>query len=450
MFIAQVQKIWGNNGRTALIRKNILASFLIKGWSVIIQFLLVPLTLHCLGNYENGIWLTISSMLLWIDNLDIGLGNGLRNKLAEHLAHDDVNKARDVVSSTLFMLVLVIVPVIILINVLIWFTDTYSFFNIDSGIVGNLNVILAVATILVCSTFIFKFIGNFYMGLQLTAVNNLLVTSGQTLALVGTFAVYLSGSRSLLLISIVNTLSPLIVYIVSFPITFYGKYAHLRPNLKGIKLNAIRELFDTGMKFFILQIAGIVLFMSSNIIISRIFSPEMVTPFQITYRYFSVIILLFTIVCVPYWTATTDAFQRNDFDWIRNANNTLNKIIAVFTAILIVMIAISSPVYRIWIGGGVEIPFTMTLLVAVYIMILTISTRYSYVLNGIGALRLQLVTTICAAIVYIPFAVFIGRVTHNINMLIGVMCIVNLPGLAINIMQYNKIINGTAKGIWRI
>ncbi|MCD8297171.1 MAG: hypothetical protein LUC88_06315 [Prevotella sp.] len=448
MFIAQVQKILGNNGRTALIRKNIFASFLIKGWSVVIQFLLVPLTLHCLGNYENGIWLTISSMLLWIDNLDIGLGNGLRNKLAENLAHEDKEKARDVVSSTLFMLILVIVPVIILINILIWFTDTYSFFNIDGGIVGNLNVILATASILVCSTFIFKFIGNFYMGLQLTAVNNLLVTSGQTLALIGTALVYLSGSRSLLLISIVNTLSPLVVYLVSYPITFYGKYAYLRPRLKGVRLSVIKELFDTGMKFFVLQIAGIVLFMSSNIIISRLFSPEMVTPFQIAYRYFSVIILLFTIICVPYWTATTDAYHRKDIDWIRSANNALNKVIAVFTIVAVLMIAVSAPVYRIWVGGGVEIPLSMTVLVAVYIMILTISTRYSYVLNGIGALRLQLIMTICAAVAYIPLAVFFGRLTNSINMLIGIMCIVNLPGLVINIVQYNKIVNAKAKGIW--
>ncbi len=448
MFIAQVQKIFGNNGRTALLRKNIIASFLIKGWSVVIQFTLVPLTLHCLGSYENGIWLTISSMLLWIDNLDIGLGNGLRNKLAEHLAHDEKGKAKDVVSSTLFMLVLVIVPVIILINLLIWFTDTYSFFNIDSGIVGNLDVILATASILVCSTFIFKFIGNFYMGLQLAAVNNLLVALGQTLALIGTAVVFLSGSHSLLLISIVNTLSPLIVYLVSYPITFYGKYAHLRPNWKCIKRSAIRELFDTGMKFFILQIAGIVLFLSSNIIISRIFSPEMVTPFQIAYRYFSVIILLFTIICVPYWTATTDAFQRNDFNWIRNANNTLNKVIGIFTAIVVLMIAVSAPVYRIWIGGEVEIPLPMTVLVALYILILTISTRYSYVLNGIGALRLQLLTTICAAVAYIPLAVFFGPLTNNINALSGKMWLLKLPGLALNIIQYNKIINGTAKGIW--
>ena len=71
-----------SNHRSSLLQKNILASFLIKGWSAVIVLLLVPATLHCLGEYNNGIWLTISSLLLWIDNMDIGLGNGLRNKIA--------------------------------------------------------------------------------------------------------------------------------------------------------------------------------------------------------------------------------------------------------------------------------------------------------------------------------------------------------------------------------
>ena len=79
--------------RSSLLQKNILASFLIKGWSALIVLLLVPVTLHCLGEYKNGIWLTISSLLLWIDNMDIGLGNGLRNKIAEYMAHNEVTRA---------------------------------------------------------------------------------------------------------------------------------------------------------------------------------------------------------------------------------------------------------------------------------------------------------------------------------------------------------------------
>ena len=89
-----------NNGksisqkRSSLLQKNILASFLIKGWSAFIVLLMVPATLHCLGEYKNGIWLTISSMLLWIDNMDIGLGNGLRNKIAEYMAQGEYERTR--------------------------------------------------------------------------------------------------------------------------------------------------------------------------------------------------------------------------------------------------------------------------------------------------------------------------------------------------------------------
>ena len=63
----------GKDVRTSLINKNIFFSFLIKGWSGLVQLLIVPVTIFCLGNYENGIWMTISSILLWIDSLDIGL-----------------------------------------------------------------------------------------------------------------------------------------------------------------------------------------------------------------------------------------------------------------------------------------------------------------------------------------------------------------------------------------
>ena len=73
-----------NDTRLALVLKNIISSFAIKGWSAIVALLMVPLTLKCLGAYQNGVWLTISSLLMWIDQMDIGLGNGLRNRLAVH------------------------------------------------------------------------------------------------------------------------------------------------------------------------------------------------------------------------------------------------------------------------------------------------------------------------------------------------------------------------------
>ena len=442
-------KLINANGRSSLIFKNILASFFIKGWSVLVQLMLVPTTLACLGVYENGVWLTISSVLLWIDNLDIGLGNGLRNKLAVAMAHNDYEKGRQYVSSTFAMLAIIIVPTSLLLIMLELFSDLYIVFNVDKCIVGNLDIILVVTTILVCSTFIFKFIGNFYMGLQLPAVNNLLVTSGNTIALVATYCIYLSGIHSLLLVALVNTAAPLFVYLISYPVTFRGRYSQLRPSIKSVNLSVAKELFSIGGSFFVLQISGVVLFFSSNIIISNLFSPGMVTPYQIAHRYFMVATLIFTIIGVPYWSATTDAFTRKDFCWIKRSNRTLNRLMTGLGLLLSLMILLSDWVYGIWIGDKAHVPFTMTLIAGVYQFLLIWSTRYSYVINGFGFLRLQLIMTVSAAIAYIPLAIIVGKYTDNINCLLVVMCVINMPGLIVNIIQYNKIVNGTAKGIWK-
>ena len=157
------------DNRTSLIKKNIIFSFLIKGWGGLVIFLLVPITLKCLGEYKNGVWLTISSLLVWIDQLDIGLGNGLRNKLAEYMAVGDYDKSQAAVSSAFFMLLLVIIPVTIILCLLANVFDVYSFLNVNEKIIDNLQFVISVATIFVCSTFIFKFVGNFYLGLQSVA-----------------------------------------------------------------------------------------------------------------------------------------------------------------------------------------------------------------------------------------------------------------------------------------
>ena len=286
------------------------------------------------------------------------------------------------------------------------------------------------------------------MGLQLPSVNNFIGSIGSTLALLGTFIIYLFGNRSLLLVASVNLSAPLLVYLLAFPITFMGKYKFLSPSFKYIKKTSIREIFSIGFKFFALQIPAVLLFFTSNILISKLFNPAMVTPYQIAYRYFVMTMTLFSIICVPYWTATTDAYEKRDFEWIRNANRTLNRFVLLLFFIIVCMILLSRPVYSVWIGDNSDVPFSMTVIAGLYQFLLIYSMRYSYVLNGIGALRLQLIFTILAAAIYIPLATLVCHLTHDINYLLLVMCVVHVPGLVVNIIQYHKIMNGTAKGIW--
>lgn len=440
--------IAGSSSRSILILKNIVASFFIKGWSALMQLALVPLTLACLNIYENGVWLTISSMLLWIDTMDIGLGNGLRNKLAEAVAEGNMKKAKTIVSSTFAMLVIIIVPVVAILYVVTMNANIYSALNVEPHIVGNLKEVVFVSILFVGATFIFKFIGNFYMGMQMPAVNNLLVTLGQTLAVAGTLVMSRTGVHSMLAVAIVNTASPLLVYLVSYPITFGIKYRQLKPALGNVTQEAMKEMCVMGANFFVLQISSILLFMSLNIVISKCFSPELVTPYQVAYRYFCLVQMVFAILSGPYWTATTDAFRRGEMDWIKASGRTLDKILLAMLVLVVAMVAFSNVFYRLWVGNGVEIPLGMTALVGAYMTVITVSTRYSIILNGMGKLRLQLYVTATVALLFIPCAVVICRLTGNINWLLVFMCLANTPGLIINYIQYRKMLNGTAHGVW--
>lgn len=445
-----MERIDNGEKRTRLLRKNIILSFLMKGWAGVVQLLMVPLTIMCLGDYKNGVWLTISSFLLYTDSLDIGLGNGLRNKLAAYWAKGDMEKARQSVSSTFFTLILIMIPIAIILLVLINTIDLYALVNVKPQIIDNLREVYSISTILVCAHFVIKFIGNIYLGLQLPAVNNLLVVGGQTLALAIIFVLSRQkGMDNMLLwVAIANTLAPLVIYVIAYPITFYKKFPELRPSLKYFKKEMVGELLGLGFKFFILQIAGIIIFASSNFVISNVVSPAQVTPYQVAYRYFSLTMMIFTVIGVPFWSATTDAYERGDIDWIKKSMKRLHMILIAIFCALVLMVVVANFVYRIWVGSDIIVPMSLTIGMALYLMIVITSLCYSYFLNGFGFLRLQLITTIISAIIYIPLAIALGHRFGTTGIVIA-LCIMNTPGVIVNMIQYNKIVNNKASGIWK-
>ena len=174
----------------------------------------------------------------------------------------------------------------------------------------------------------------------------------------------------------------------------------------------------------------------------------MVTPYQIAYRYFSITMLVFTIISAPYWSATTDAYARGDMAWIRQARRRMDKIVMGVATVLAVMVAVSRPVYALWVGTEVEIPLPLSILMAVYLLVILASLSYSYYLNGIGVLQLQLILTVTAAIVFIPLTYLMVHYRHDITSVLIVMILVNVPGLIVNKMQLHRLTHNKATGIW--
>ena len=439
--------IFGGDHRTALIKKNIAGSLLIKGWSCIVQFLIVPLSLQCLTKYEYGIWLTINSILMGIDAIDVGLGNGLRNRLAEAMALDNRDMARQQVSTTFFMLVMIMLPLIILFVVSMQFVDCNALMNVSPELVPNIRGILVASVAIMGSTFIFKFIGNMYMGLQLPAINNLLVVLGQTVSLGVLFVLSLLGHSSLMTVAVALTASPLLVYLIAYPVSFLGKYSILAPSFRFFDMESLRSLFGLGMKFFVIQVSGLMLFMSSNVIISHVMNPAEVTPYQIAYRYFSILYMLFAIIASPLWSATTDAYTKGDWDWIRRAMRKMNMLLVVSVAFVMLMIVVAPLFYHLWIGDKVEVELSLNIMMAIYSYMLVVSNSYSYILMGIGKIRMILIVTVSEMIIFVPIEYFACKYVGTTGLLTSLILSTAICAI-LNNMQLKYLSLGKAKGIW--
>ena len=442
-----IDKILSGDNRSVKAKKNILASATIKCADTLVYLLLVPLTLGYLNAYEYGVWLTLNSFLTWIDSFDIGLGNGLRNKLAMAIAEEDKEKARCYVSTTFFMLLLLTGVIFIISSFLIDAINWYYILNINESLVSNIKEIIIISLVFFCLNFLLKFIGNVYQALQLPAINYLIYFIGHLLSLIIIYILTQTIDGSLLLVAISYSAAPPFVYLLFYPVTFNKLYPYLAPSFKYFKRDYLKDLLSLSTQFFILQIMGIVLFSLSNILISNLFGPDQVTPYNIAYRYFSVIPMLFSLLSAPLWSAATDAYIKNDIIWIKQGMKTIQRINLLFLLVIIIMVVCSNWVYLLWIGKSVTIPFIMSALMGLYTFILLYSLSYSYFLNGMGKLRIQTINIICVAILFYPICLFFANLYGTIGILLG-MCITNISGALLNKVQLQKIVSNKAKGIW--
>jgi O-antigen/teichoic acid export membrane protein len=434
------------NKRTRRATNNILGSFFIKGLSILVSLILIPLTLNYLTPYDYGVWLTLSSVLLWLDYFDIGLGNGLRNKLTEALANNDMTLARSYVSTTFFALVCIVVIVFICFVFIQQWIDWGTILNVPQDLGHRVSQMIMIVFLAVCITFSLKFIGNIYLAKQIPIINNLISLLSQLFSFFIIWILTLFTKNNLEYVAYTYSFTPAIVWLLFYPITFY-KYKELRPSLKSINLKYLRSLMSLGVQFFLIQLSCLLIYTTSNLIISNNLTPQDVTPYNIAFRYFNCVFMIFMIIIVPMWSAVNDAYVRNELIWIKNAMKHLIKIWLLLFVLLILMLLFSDFVYHIWIGENVKISFGLNLCSAAYITILTFSSLFSNFLNGMGKLKLQLIVIVIMGLAFIPLAKFmINKI--GITGVVLALCFVNLPGAIFNYIQYKKVINGSATGIW--
>ena len=99
--------------------------------SLLASFLLVPLTIGYISPDLYGVWMTLSSIMTWLVFLDIGFTQGMKNKVTEAIALNQWDRAKSLVSTTYFMMILIFIPLCLFLELIIPLVDWTKLLNVN-------------------------------------------------------------------------------------------------------------------------------------------------------------------------------------------------------------------------------------------------------------------------------------------------------------------------------
>ena len=428
--------------------RHVAISLLTKGISILCSLLIVPMTINYVSPSQYGIWLTISSIVGWIAFFDLGLANGFRNRFTEAKALGNDILAREYVSTTYYALGIIVGILLILLLSINVFLDWTAILHVDPALKQELRQVFSILSIFFCLNLVANTFSTLLTANQQPGYASVVNCLGQVLSLVSIFILTRTSEGSLLNLSLYFAGIPCVVMIgcsaVAFRSTSYRKYA---PSLRMVRPSLIKDLMGMGLQFFAIYMCLILITQISNVVISRELGPVSVTQYNIANKYFNVLYMVIIIVITPLWSSFTDAYAQKDYEWMKKTISRMELMWGGAVLGSVLMLALSSLFYKIWIGDSVCVPFSLSAAMAVYILSQSLGNLYMYMINGIGTIRIQLIVYVLFALVAWPCLVWSCR-------LLGVYGVVLFPALVYAVqaclgkIQLSKLLSGTAKGLW--
>lgn len=441
------KRITTGNERSVKVKKNFIASLGIKGVSIAVTFFLVPITLGYVSDELYGIWLILSSLLMMVQYFDVGFTLGLKNKLAEAIANRNIQRGKELVSTTYMMMVIIFIPLCIILEIFTPYICWSKFFNVSESYNSAIISALQIMFVCICLQMITNTLVSVLSAYQRTAMASLFPVLGNLISLIVIFFLSKFTTPSLAKLAFAISTMPLIVLTIASFYLYNTIYKEIAPSFRFLKFALVKDLFSLGAKFFLIQIQFIVLYQATNILISNVSNPIEVANYNVAYRYINISLMVFNILLTPLWPAFTDAYVKRDFPWMRSVYSKLTKVLLMTIGIIILMIIVSPVVYKLWVGDKMNIPFIMTLSVGLFVIIHTWDSLQVTLINGIGTVKLQTYITLIGLIFNIPLALILGNFIGAIGVVTS-MTIINIIYASVFTIQINKLMNNKAKGIW--
>ena len=306
-----------STGRSRRLLEAVGSAFLSKGVLVVVSIISIPIAIRYLGPESFGVWTTISTFLAMLLVLDLGVANALTNFISEGYARNDREHASRYASNALFLMVALAI-ILGLIARLLWpFLNWYSIFHLSSrDEAASVSRAVAAALVIILIDLPARLGVKILGGYQEVRTANLFAAVGSIGNLVS--IIVLVHMRAGLPAMVAGSASALVgADALCLLWLFWIHKPWLRPRVAHLNRAAAYRMMQLGTEFFLLQLSGLIVFNSDNLVITHYLGPAEVARYSIAWRLVGYAAIIQSLIAPALWPAFAEAFDRNDMAWLR-------------------------------------------------------------------------------------------------------------------------------------
>lgn len=388
--------------RISKFKKSVIANVALKPVGMAISLAYTPLLLSYLGSEQYGAWVTVLSVVNGINYFDVGIGNGYRNLLTEALAKGQDERVRSLTRTAYSLVSAIVACAFCVAMLLILVLDVDAFFAVSAP----MKLVLGTSLAFVCVNFIAALCKPQLFALQRSGLVSLMAVSTNGISLIFVAGLAAFAPRDMLLVAVAVGVAGLVTNLAFSAMAWY-KAPTLVPRPGPLARGDVGGLVGLGMRFFAIQISGLVLYATDNLIITALLGTDSVTPYSTTNSAFSAVASFAIAALTPFWSKITQKAASGDFAWISRALSRVLLVLIPTAACLLVLALFFEPIAELWLGVRLGYDPGLIWCMAVYYVMYLFASVTSTFANGLGRVNLQLIFAVVGAVVNVPLSVFL-------------------------------------------
>ncbi|WP_419801112.1 lipopolysaccharide biosynthesis protein [Mucilaginibacter sp.] len=387
------------------VARSIIGSAIFKLSAAAVSFISVPLLLNALGTNDYAIWVTMTTLVAWLNLFDFGSGYSLKNKVTEALANKNLSEIQPLIAGTIQFYLIMTVLILFCFLCSLVFVGVFKSHS-SLAILIYLPIIFSFPFTL--GHFIIQGLKkfNFFYGVMF-------LQSLSWLAIIVIFKNgYIKSSINVLAIcfSMLFVFANGTIYFISLKeIKFKFKAIVNFKNFSSSKTTIL-----LGGKFFFLQLSSLFLYSLGNVLTYNHLNLIKVAQFDTVNKIYLMGITVFNIIISVYWAEISQEKALRNKKKLLLLYNQLILLSSLFVFGCAAITLVMPNIIYIWTKHIIMINLNQLYPFLLLVSIQAFSYSGAVVLNAFEKLDVQIILSLLSAILIIPMSNLLFK--HNIGL----------------------------------